>query len=112
VPGTNLKFRRECNTNYPEGDLCKVPMSTMEDCINFCAMLYKFPQSANGRCLMVNWIAKAKDPQGTNDSWCWLKHEKLSGGAFADAETAYLVDDDGKFVGNEAKYGPDMDEDK
>jgi hypothetical protein len=106
VPGTTLRFRRECNTNYPGADLCKVPMSTMEDCIRFCAMLYKFPQSANGRCLMVNWIYR--DLQGTNDSWCWLKTGRPSGGAFANAETAYIVDEDGKYIGDDAKYATDI----
>ena len=103
MPGTNLKFRRECNANYPGADLCKVPMSTMEDCINFCAIMYMFPQSANGRCLIVSWITK--DLQGTEDNWCWLKYEKLSGTAVPKAEAAYLVNDDGEFVGNKERHG-------
>ncbi|KAF6796382.1 hypothetical protein CSOJ01_13231 [Colletotrichum sojae] len=89
-----LRFRRDCGSNYPGGDLGQLHLTRMEDCLNLCAALQVTVQSVKGRCIGVVWktATRASDPLAAAN-YCWLKYAK--GQAFADdpeVEAAWIVD--------------------
>ncbi|KAI8213679.1 hypothetical protein K4K54_001045 [Colletotrichum sp. SAR 10_86] len=88
VPGSNLKFVRECGKNYPFNDLGYIPLTRMEDCMNLCAALSVTTQSADGPCIGVAWVTAGK--QGTDQNYCWLKGAKGSPDPKANVEAAWL----------------------
>jgi hypothetical protein len=90
VPGTNLKFVRECSgSNYPGGDLGKIPMTNMQDCLKMCAAMNLMPQSSLGPCIGAVWVYEGR--QGTDDNFCWLKYMKPKPDpGFTDLESAWL----------------------
>lgn len=90
VPGTNLKFRRMCETDYPSGDMGKFPVLSMPDCIHLCAQLNLYPASAEGRCLGVSWVY-ADGPQGTGISFCYPKSSVAKSQARVATESAVLI---------------------
>ncbi|KAF6828295.1 hypothetical protein CPLU01_08570 [Colletotrichum plurivorum] len=95
VPGASwLRFRRDCGSNYPGGDLGQLHLTRMEDCLNLCAALQVTVQSVKGRCIGVVWktATRASDPLAAAN-YCWLKYSKGQG--FADdpeVEAAWIVD--------------------
>jgi len=90
VPGTKLKFRRMCETDYPSGDMGKFPVISMLDCIHLCAQLNLYPASAEGRCLGVSWVY-ADGPQGTGLSFCYPKSSMARSQARVATESAVLI---------------------
>jgi hypothetical protein len=90
VPGTNLTFIRSCDgNNYPQGDLGKIPMTNMEDCLKLCAALNISPQSSLGPCIGVVWVYRGR--QGVDDNFCWMKYQKMgSDPGFGNLESAWL----------------------
>lgn len=95
VPGASwLRFRRDCGSNYPGGDIGQLPLTRMEDCLNLCAALQVTVQSVKGRCIGVVWktATRPSDPLASAN-YCWLKYAKGQG--FADdpeVEAAWIVD--------------------
>ncbi|KAK4446418.1 hypothetical protein QBC34DRAFT_150232 [Podospora aff. communis PSN243] len=79
VPGTNLRFRRDCNSNYVGDDIANFPTRTMEDCIALCAQLNLFPSSFFGPCKSVAWSfdIAVHGYQGDRKAFCWLKNSTL-----------------------------------
>lgn len=90
VPGTGLRFRRECGANYAQGDLGRIPLTRMEDCLNLCAALQVSVQSFKGRCMGVVWTTPGNNSR--DDSYCWLKYERTSGDARLNVEAAWIED--------------------
>ncbi|KAF6817073.1 hypothetical protein CMUS01_12167 [Colletotrichum musicola] len=95
MPGAPwLRFRRDCGSNYPDGDIGRLHLTRMEDCLNLCAALQVTVQSVKGRCISVVWktATRANDPLAYAN-YCWLKYSK--GQAFADdpeVEAAWIID--------------------
>ncbi|KAK3902162.1 hypothetical protein C8A05DRAFT_15736 [Staphylotrichum tortipilum] len=90
VPGTKLRFKRACETDYPSGDMGRFPVITMLDCIHLCAQLYLYPASAEARCIGVSWVY-ADGPQGTGISFCYPKSSLKMSQARAATESAVLM---------------------
>ncbi|EAQ82954.1 hypothetical protein CHGG_10772 [Chaetomium globosum CBS 148.51] len=90
VPGTKLTFRRECETDYPSGDLGMFPVISMADCIALCAQLNLYPASALGPCTGVSWVT-ADGPQGTGLSFCYPKSGMGKATTRAKTESAVLL---------------------
>ncbi|OHE90773.1 hypothetical protein CORC01_13913 [Colletotrichum orchidophilum] len=88
VPGSNLRFVRECGNNYPTNDLGHIPLTRMEDCMNLCAALAVTTQSTDGPCIGVAWVTAGK--QGTDENYCWLKSAKGAPDPKANIEAAWL----------------------
>ncbi|KAH6846959.1 hypothetical protein B0I37DRAFT_134650 [Chaetomium sp. MPI-CAGE-AT-0009] len=91
VPGTKLTFRRECETDYPSGDLGRFPVISMADCIHLCAQLNLYPASALGPCMGVSWVT-ADGPQGLGLSFCYPKSAMGEANPRAATESAVLLD--------------------
>lgn len=91
IEGTDLVFRHECGINYPFNDLGNVPMTTMADCLNFCAAQNVRPQGSQGPCIGVSWVYARR--QGVDGEACYLKYDMNSptyGHEFT--ESAFLVE--------------------
>jgi hypothetical protein len=90
VPGTNLTFRRVCETDYPSDDMGQFPVISMLDCIHLCAQLNLYPASAMGRCFGVSWVY-ADGPQGTGISFCYPKSSMKQAQKRVATESAILI---------------------
>jgi len=93
VPGTALKFRRDCNANYVGDDIANFPTRTMEDCIALCAQLNLFPASVFGLCKSVAWDydVAIHGLQGDQKAFCWLKNSSLPRKFQEGIESAMLI---------------------
>lgn len=95
VPGAPwLRFRRECGMDFGGGDLGRVPLTRMEDCLNLCAALRFSVQSTKGPCVGVVWTTPTRpdDPEA-DVKFCWLKSSKNSGRTGRpEAEAAWIMD--------------------
>ena len=100
VPRTNLTFQRQCGIDYAgsgllqttasaNGDMGKIPLSTMEDCLAVCAQLNLYNPSMYGPCIGVSW-SNAR-PQGEGNSYCWLKNKTTTSNQNANVESAILL---------------------
>lgn len=92
VSGTNLKFKRVCETDYPNDDMGQFPVISMADCIHLCAQLNLYPASAKGRCMGVSWVY-ADGPQGEGISFCYPKSAMGKPQERAATESAILVEE-------------------
>lgn len=90
VPGTNLKFKRECETDYPNEDMGRFPVISMADCIHLCAQLNLYPASAMGPCMGVTWLY-ADGAQGKGISFCYPKSAMGKPNERAATESAILL---------------------
>ncbi|KAK5653061.1 hypothetical protein OQA88_9347 [Cercophora sp. LCS_1] len=97
APGTNLQFRRECDTDYDVSaggaDMGRFPARTMQDCIAICAQLNLYPSSGRGRCRGVTWVWDAArwGQQGTADAFCFPKNSSVGAETKFGAESAALL---------------------
>ncbi|KAK3395179.1 hypothetical protein B0H63DRAFT_445227 [Podospora didyma] len=90
VPGTNLTFRRFCETDYPGSDLAQMPATSMLDCLALCAQLNIYQTSTLGPCVGVSWVY-GDGKQGTGTSFCYPKSLMRTGGPKVGVESASLL---------------------
>ncbi len=76
VPGTAIKFRRECDLNAPGDDIAWFPVRAMEDCMALCTQMNQYPSGFFGTCRSVIWVwgMARYGYQGQGMAQCFLRN--------------------------------------